>query len=163
MALFSHTCFSKHDDYMTKRSTWEAIARFIPRDKIIWECFYGDGGSGEHLRSLGFDVIHEPIDFFNEDRGEIIVSNPPFSMKKEVLQRLKLLNKPFIIISPISTLSTRYMRETFGNEIQIIVPRQRMQFVKVGDNGEAHDDGRCNFDSVYFCWRIGLDKDIVFL
>jgi hypothetical protein len=163
MALFSHTCFSKHDDYMTKCSTWKAIAQFIPRDKTIWESFYGDGSSGEHLRSLGFDVIHEPIDFFKEDRGEIIVSNPPFSMKKEVLQRLKLLGKPFIIIAPISTLSTRYMRETFANEIQIIVPQQRIQFVKIDDNGEAHDDGRSNFDSVYFCWRIGLDRDIVFL
>ena len=53
-----------HHDYMTPKSAWEAIAHLIPKDKVIWEAFYGDGCSGEYLRQLGFDVIHKPVNFF---------------------------------------------------------------------------------------------------
>ena len=58
--------------------------KYIPRDKTIWEAFYGDGQSGQDLESMGFNVIHEPIDFFSHDEGDVIVSNIPFSKKKDV-------------------------------------------------------------------------------
>ena len=31
------------DEYMTTLETWKSIEEFIPKDKIIWEAFYGDG------------------------------------------------------------------------------------------------------------------------
>ena len=42
---------------------------------------------------LGFDVIHDFDDFFESDKGEVIVSNPPFSQSKDILNRLKILIK----------------------------------------------------------------------
>tara|TARA_R110000803_G_scaffold70809_2_gene133818 strand:+ start:300 stop:482 length:183 start_codon:yes stop_codon:yes gene_type:complete len=51
--------FEINDEYMTRKSAWEDI----PTDKVIWECLYGDGKSGEYLRELGFEVLHEYIDF----------------------------------------------------------------------------------------------------
>ena len=95
MAGFHTKTFSKHDDYMTPKTAWEDIQNYIPKDKTIWEPFYGDGQSGRDLRELGFNVIHEPLDFFENDLGEIIISNPPFSKSSEVLTRLKELGKPF--------------------------------------------------------------------
>ena len=47
---------SNHDDYMTPKHAWEAIKDYIPRDKVIWEAFYGDGKSGKYLEELGFSV-----------------------------------------------------------------------------------------------------------
>ena len=61
------------------KSAWQNIEMYIPKDKQIWESFYGDGTSAENLKELGFDVVSEPIDFYKEDRGDIIVTNPPFS------------------------------------------------------------------------------------
>jgi len=49
---------------MTPRSAWENIEHLIPKVKVIWEAFYGNGDSGDHLKDLGFDTIHEPEDFF---------------------------------------------------------------------------------------------------
>ena len=40
--------FNKHDDYMTPKSAWENILQYIPKDKVIWECFYGDGQSAHN-------------------------------------------------------------------------------------------------------------------
>lgn len=160
MSGFHTKTFIQHDDYMTPHSAWEAIKDYIPKDKIIWEAFYGDGTSGNILTELGFRVIHNDNDFFESNEGEVVVSNPPFSKKKEVLQRLKELDKPFILIMPQNTLNNNYIRELFNGEMQIIVPRRRIQFLK---NGEDNHPKKCNFDCFYFCYKIGLNNDLVFL
>jgi hypothetical protein len=168
MASFHTKTFKKHDDYMTPKYAWENITEYIPKDKVIWEAFYGDGVSAEYLRELGCkDVIHEDIDFFKENRGEVIISNPPFSLAKIIMPRLKELNKPFILIMPCSKISTMYMRDNFMNSdppLQIIIPRKRIQFQKLVDGKvlEEHEN-KCNFDCLYYCYKMNLPKDIVWL
>lgn len=165
MAGFHTKTFQKHDDYMTPKSAWENIAHLLPKDKVIWEAFYGDGTSGEHLRSLGCQVIHEEVDFFTHDLGDIIVSNPPFSKSKEVFERLKELGKPFIIINPCSKITTSYVRNTFKDEgLQIIIPRKRIHFQKLV-NGVLPDGWKnaCNFDCFYYCWKMDFPHDILWL
>jgi hypothetical protein len=167
MASFHTKTFLKHDDYMTPFSAWDNIKQFIPKDKVIYEAFYGDGESGEHLKKLGFNVIHEPIDFFENDKGDIVVSNPPFSKVPEVLTRLKELNKPFILIMPSSKINTQYFRKLFSDSvdpIQIIIPRRRIQFEKKVDGKTPNDwKSDCNFDCFYYCWKMGLVRDITWL
>lgn len=167
MAGFNTKTFTKHDDYMTPDSAWMAIKHIIPKKKKIWEAFYGDGQSGNTLTKMGFDVIHEDINFFENDVGEIVVSNPPFTKKKEVLARLKQLGKPFILIMPSSTLNTQYMRKLFSNDknpIQIIIPRKRIQFIKlINGKRDTTQKPRCNFDCFYYCWKMNLPRDIIWL
>lgn len=160
MASFHTKTFLKHDDYMTPSSAWENIKQYIPNDTVIWEPFYGDGKSGEYLRDLGFNVIHDKDDFFENNKGDIIISNPPFTKKKEILERIKQLDKPFILLMPQNTLNNNYIRELFSGDIQIIIPRRRIQFLKNGEDGHPK---KCNFDCFYYCYKIGLDHDIVFL
>ena len=155
----------KHDDYMTPKTAWENISHLIPSDKVIWEPFYGDGKSGYYLTELGFNVIHRDIDFFTNNFGDIIVSNPPFSKSKEILTRLKILDKPFILILPSQKINTSYVRNLFmGENLQIIIPRKRIHFEKL-INGEKVEGWKssCNFDCFYYCYKIGLDKDITWL
>lgn len=160
MAGFHTKTFLKHDDYMTPKYAWENIKQYIPQDKIIWEGFYGDGKSGTFLQELGFNVIHEPVDFFENDLGDIVVSNPPFSKGKEVLIRLKQLDKPFILILPSSKINTQYVRENYKNQgLQIIIPRKRIQFIKNGNELQ----NKCNFDCFYYCYKMDLPNDIIWL
>lgn len=166
MAGFTTKTFIEHDDYMTPKYAWENIKQFIPSNKIIWEAFYGDGQSGKYLKELGFDVIHEEVDFFENNLGEIIVTNPPFSQSKDILKRLKELDKPFIIILPCSKITTNYFRDLFGNnnDLQLIIPKSRIQFVKLVD-GKIPDGwtNKCNFDCFYYCYKIGLKNNITYL
>jgi len=165
MAGFQTKTFTKHDDYMTPKSAWENIAHLIPKDKIIWEAFYGNGDSGKYLTELGFKTIHEQIDFFENDLGDIIVSNPPFSECKKVMNRLKELDKPFIMILPSSKMTCSYIRENYkDSKLQIIIPRKRIQFIKLV-NGEVPKDykSKCNFDCFYFCYKMGFENDIIWL
>jgi hypothetical protein len=167
MAGFATKTFMTHDDYMTPRYAWEAVKDYIPKDKVIWEAFYGDGESGNILKDMGFDTIHEPIDFFEEDKGDIVVSNPPFSKCPEVLSRMVELEKPFIMIMPSSKINTQYFRKLFSKHedpVQIIIPRKRIHFTKLVD-GKVPEDYKsvCNFDCFYYCWKMDLPRDIIWL
>ena len=167
MAGFHTKTFLKHDDYMTPKYAWENIQHIIPRNKIIWEAFYGDGKSGKYLQELGFNVIHNKDDFFKSNKGDIVVSNPPFSKSKEVLTRLVELDKPFILILPSSKINTQYVRNLFKDQkdkLQIIIPRKRIHFEKQ-INGKTPDNWKnsCNFDCFYYCWKINLERDITWL
>ncbi len=167
MAGYHTKTFIKHDDYMTPKYAWENIQEYIPKDKVIWEAFMGDGKSGEYLEELGFDVLHDEDDFFESDKGDIVVSNPPFSKSKKIMPRLKELDKPFVLIMPCSKICTSYFRENFKDSdspIQIIIPRKRIHFNKQ-INGETPKGWKnaCNFDCFYYCYKMNLPRDIVWL
>jgi hypothetical protein len=164
MAVFHTKTFLKHDDYMTPKYAWEHVKQYIPQDKVIWEAFYGDGKSGTYLQELGFNVIHEPIDFFEENKGDIIVSNPPFSLSKEIMDRLYELDKPFMIIFPSSKINTQYFRKWKDKNLQIIIPKKRIHFTKKVD-GETPKNWKnaCYFDCFYYCYKMNLPNDIVWL
>ena len=75
------------DNYIANKIAWEQIKEYIPKDKIIWQPFYCDGKQKEYFTEMGFDIIHEDKDFFTyTPEYDIVIDNPPFSKKKEVLQ-----------------------------------------------------------------------------
>ena len=87
------------------------IKLFNPK-AVIWCPF--DMEHSEYVKVLnhaGFKVIHSHIDedknfFFYEPEEpyDIIISNPPFSQKDNVLKRLYELDKPYAMLLPIPTL-----------------------------------------------------------
>ena len=126
--------------------------------------FYGDGKSGGFLKELGLNVIHEPIDFFKENRGDIIVSNPPFSLSKKIMERLLILDKPFILILPAPKICTSYFRIWKNKGLQIIIPKKRIHFTKiVNSKVPSNWKNNCNFDCFYYCYKMNLDNDITWL
>ena len=155
----------KHDDYMSPKIAWENIQSYLPKDKVIWEPFYGDGKSGQYLRELGFQVIHDQDDFFQSNKGDVIVSNPPFSKTREVLTRLKELGKPFVMLLPCGKLITHYVAELFKEGgLQILIPRKRIHFVKfVNGKAVANWKNQTAFDCYYYCWKMNLPRDILWL
>ena len=161
---FTNKYFKKNDEYYTSKDTWELIVQFIPKDKVLWECFYSSfSKSAQYLRELEYDVIYEDIDFYKYNLGNIIVTNPPFSDLKKIMKRLYEIDKSFILIIPISKICCKYMK-VFKNKIQIIIPPKRINFIKCDLNGEIiKQENTSNFDSIYLCYKINLPSDIVFL
>ena len=158
---YINTNYIKDDDYMTPKYAWEDIKNYIPINKLIWEAFYGDGKSGQYLQELGFNVIHDTDDFFISNKGDIIVSNPPFSKAKQIFERLKELDKPFILILPTAKICSQYIREFVvnnSNKLQIIIPKKRIHFQKYNISKSS-----CWFDCFYYCYKMDLPEDIIFL
>lgn len=154
MATYSDYQPKVSDDIKTPTEVWENIQQYISKDKKVWCPFYFEG---DHtLKELGYDIIHENKDFFTWlPECDLIVDNPPFSIKKQVLARLLEIDKPFILIMPCSTLCYRYFK-SYKDKIQLIVPPKRYNFL-------PHLKSSASFDCLYFCYKINLPQDIIFI
>ena len=110
MATYRDYNPSRYNDFISPPHIWEDIKQFIPKNKIISMPFYCDGECGNDMRNLGFNVIHNNEDFFENDRGDIVIDNPPFELKKKIIEKLVERNKPFILILPVSTICYMYSK-----------------------------------------------------
>lgn len=122
---------SKHgDEYYTRREDAEIISdNVINLPLKVW-CPFNDKGSVwvDVLKERGFDVMTTDGDFFETDPPpgtQCIISNPPFSRKKEVLDRIKALDLRFVLILPFQWLNDGIPLE-YGNQVMFF--RQRMYF-----------------------------------
>ena len=148
------------DNYITNKEDWERIKKYIPKDKIIWSPFYCDGKQKDYFEEMGYNIIHEDKDFFSyTPEYDIVIDNPPFSKKKEILKRLKELDKPFILIAPSMMLSYKYFQEDY-KDIQILIPYKRINFKHLNSDKKNYSPP---FASFYFCYKMNLEKDLVFI
>jgi len=158
----------KLDDYNTPLYVWEMLLDYLNLDKNtkIYEPFYSNGVAKNYLAKLGYNnVIHENMNFFdNYDKYdyEIIISNPPYSIKKNILKTLYNIDKPFVLIVPTAIISKLYMKTIFGKDIdklQFIIPNRRIQFERL----DGYNQKRTAFDTIFLCYKMNLQKDIVYM
>ncbi len=149
------------DNYITNKEDWEKIKDYIPKDKKIWSPFYCDGKQKEYFQEMGFDIIHEDKDFFSyTPEFDIIVDNPPFSKKKDILTRIKQLDKPFILIIPSVMLCYKYFQTYFKDDLQIIISLNRIKFRHINSTNKNYTPPYASF---YFCYKMNLEKDLIFI
>lgn len=154
--------WKEDNDYETPSHIWDDIMHLIPTNQEIWCPFYCNGYSGNYLKSKGLDIIHNEEDFFENDRGACVIDNPPYRssqrclIKREIMKRLKFLNKPFMILVPASTIQTSYFKNLFDKDIQLVIPSKQYQFMK---NGELTKG--CPFYTIWVCWKMNFEKDII--
>ena len=157
----------ENDEYYTKKETWSDILRFLPRDKLYLDPFYGDGGNINNLNELGINAVGGNIDCFQALRlldYDIILTNSPFSkpILTEFLYNLSALDNPFIIILPITKIFSKYFKTSFRQykDIQIIIPSKRMSFI---DPTNSNKRSNPSFVCCYVCYKMDLPSDILFL
>jgi hypothetical protein len=159
------------DEWYTTEKIWADVVPFLDKKKIYWECFWGknsDDHSAKALRRLGLKVVSLDVDFFKVTEDieafrkqhpfDVIISNPPFSKKTEVMNRLKEIGAPFVLILPQFALGMVALRQ-FSRDIQLIVPRERMQFL----DAEMKPTVSNTTNMFFYLWRIHLPKDLIIL
>tara|TARA_Y100000004_G_C8952566_1_gene429288 strand:+ start:3145 stop:3651 length:507 start_codon:yes stop_codon:yes gene_type:complete len=157
--------YNIHNDYYTRKDTWELIKDYIPKDKVLWEfCLLNTNEqSKRHLQELGFNVVGDKtIDFFNNNMGDILISNPPFEtqIKIRMLKRLVELDKPFIIILNSLNLFSVYFKEIFKNhELYFIIPSKKINYDKYVDGKPQPLQTKCSYYSIFITYKI-LDKNV---
>lgn len=151
--------FNKKDEYYTPPILVEPILKYIPKESIVWCPF--DTEKSEFVskfKNNNIKVTYSHIwngqDFFEYEPEEYdcIVSNPPFTQKLKVLDRLYKLNKPFAMIMGLPILNYQEIGEFFvGKDLQLLIVDKKVSF-----NGNT-----ASFNNSYFC-RNFLPKDIIF-
>jgi len=141
--------FNKKDEYYTPAlMVYPIIDYLIPRS-TIWCPF--DTEKSEFVKvftSTGFRVIYSHIwlgqDFFDYEPSEpydYIISNPPFTKKIEVLNRLFQLDKPFAMILGLPILNYQTVSGFYvGKNLDMLIFDKKVSF-----NGKTS-----NFACAYF-------------
>tara|TARA_R110000823_G_scaffold297501_1_gene417627 strand:+ start:180 stop:671 length:492 start_codon:yes stop_codon:yes gene_type:complete len=147
----------KDDAYETPKEVLKMLIPYIKDYNIIYDPFYCQGRVKKDWEELGKSCINEKLDAFTRDTPEfdIAISNIPFSCKEKCMELFFKLNKPFIILMPIDTMSSVWINKYF-DKLQFIIPRKRLNFSK---NGIVA--GSCWFDTCFYCYGINLAKIII--
>jgi hypothetical protein len=116
------------------------------------------------FKGAGFKVICSHIetgqDFFNYEPAEhwdIIISNPPFSGKREIFERAMSFNKPFALLMSNTWLNDAAPKQVLGNEMELLMFEERINFID--SDGEVCKKG-VTFSSSYYCRGV-LDRAII--
>ncbi len=158
---------AKSDEWFTPNNAIYPILKYIPEGKIIW-CPFDTSESNfvKILEEKGFKVIATHIidgkDFFNFEPPvyDYIISNPPYSLRNNILKRLFKLNKPFAMLMNTNGLFDSMIRwDLFtNNNFTLIYLSKRINYMK--EYGEKEKSSP-PFQSAYICGGIS-EKQIIF-
>lgn len=158
---------SKCDEWYTPEDAIYPILKYIKPNSAIWCPF--DLSISNYVKIFkdnGYKVVNTHIDngedFFKIDIPECdyIISNPPYSIRNEILIKLFEINKPFAMLMNTNGLFDSKIRWNLFNEnnFTLIYLSGRVNYMKEYGKVEKSSPP---FQSAYICSGIS-DKQIIF-
>jgi hypothetical protein len=146
----------KFDNLYTPIEAVHSLLRHINFNRLnVWECADpGNSKISQGLREVKFNVISTDIstgfDFFKDIPTfdfDMIITNPPFSLKNKWLKKCYEYGKPFALLLPLTTLEGIGRNKLFTRYgISVIVLDKRIDFTGKGANW---------FNASWFVWNVG--------
>lgn len=158
---------AKSDEWFTPSSAVFPIMKYMDKNAKVWCPFdTEDSNFVKVLNNNGFSVINTHIengeDFFDIEIPECdyIISNPPYSLRNEVLTKLFKIGKPFAMLMNTNGLFDSKIRWNLfkNNNFSLIYLKGRTSFMQ--EYGVMQNTSP-PFQSAYICGGIS-DKQIIF-
>lgn len=143
---------------------------YLPKGKRIWEPAAGMGYMVASLRDdHGFDVVGTDLldgphrNFFTtqpECGFDLIVTNPPYTIKFQWIKRCYELGKPWALLMPTETISAaaaNTLFELYGMEQIVLRPRVRFRMPNIG-----WKKSRPQFPTVWYTWGLNIGRDTTY-
>lgn len=137
---------SPMDQCETPKYALDPLVQYISKRNAIWEPFAGTGRMVRHLESFHYRVLGSTIEndenFFDVtcEGYDVIITNPPYSIKYKVLQRCYALGKPFALLVPVETIgasSAQTFMRAYGAEILLLSKRVNFHMPQKGWDSSA--------------------------
>jgi len=144
------------DERYTPVDALDIVRPFIPKwVNKIWEPTATTKNITNYFSD--YDIVGTTSNFLTTDIDcDIIITNPPYSIKDKFLERAYDIGKPFMFLLPITALEGKKRNELFSkNGIQLILPNYRFNFIE--------GSGGAWFQTSWFCWKCELEKDLNFV
>lgn len=107
-ALLEHKI---NDEIYTPETAIIPLIKYLPKNVKIWECTdFGESNITKVLKNNGYEVISthkKDFDFLTDDPTfdfDMIITNPPYSLKDKFLEKCYKYGKPFALLLPITAL-----------------------------------------------------------
>lgn len=108
----------------------------------MWECAQGKGWLTEYMLEKGYAVIGTDIlegyDYrmWQPPQWDIAITNPPYAIKQQFLERAYMLGKPFAFLLPLITFETEKRQRLFRDYgLEVIFLPKRINFRTPSGNG----------------------------
>lgn len=164
---------SGNDEFYTPKYAITPILKYLKPNSIIWCPFDSEESLFvKVLKDEGHTVINTHIDMEHGDffkielpnliyKPDYIISNPPYSLKKEVFERLFELKIPFMMLVGVVGLFESKARFNMfkNNDFEIMYFDKRISYFK--NYTDQKPSLNPPFSSVYLCSGV-LPKTIVF-
>lgn len=162
-AMIDYMKNEKNDELYTPDYAIKPLLKYLPKNKIIWECTdFGSSNITKVLKESGFKVISthkKDFDFLKDIPDfefDIIITNPPYSLKDEFLRKCYEYKKPFCLLLPITSLEGIERGKMFReNSVELLVLDRRCNFIY--NNAKKSNW----FNTSWFCWNI-LPRQLIF-
>jgi len=129
-----------NDEFYTPNYAIEPLLKYLkPNSKILCPFDTAESNYVKLLRANGHTVIHshigEGVDFFKlevDDSIDYIISNPPYSLKFEVFNRLFEIGKPFaMLVGVVGLFESQKRFHLFkDNQFEIMYFNLRISYFK---------------------------------
>ncbi|WP_312175170.1 tRNA (adenine-N(6)-)-methyltransferase [Chryseobacterium sp.] len=138
------------------------IIEYIPQDAIVWCPF--DTQESRFVSEIAkenkveFSHIRNGQDFYyyEPEKWDVIISNPPYTNKRKIFERCLEFNKPFALLMSNTWLNDAAPKQLFmDKDLQLLMFDKRIKF---NCNGVVNN--KITFSSSYYCWNF-LPKQII--
>lgn len=153
------------NDFQTPLCALKPLLPFLKKEWIIWECAKGKGNLETFLRERGWKVTGSDIisgqDFLNwqPENFDCIITNPPYSIKQQFLQRCYELGKPFALLLPLTTFETKKRQELFKKYgLEVVFFDKRINFETPTGKGSGSW-----FATAWFTNGLNIGKSLSFV
>ena len=158
-AMINYMQKEKNDELYTPEYAIKPLIKYLPKNIKIWECTdYGSSNITKVLKENGYEVITTHKDNFDflKDKADfefnMIITNPPYSLKDKFIEKCYEYDKPFCLLLPITALEGiqrgKYWRK-YG--IDLLVFDKRIEYMNKS----------CYFNTSWFCWNV-LPQQLIF-
>lgn len=153
------------DEVYTPGYAVKPILKYIQPSQTVWCPFDKWDSEFVKLISQTNKVIYSHIDYEEnffvwepKEHWDVIISNPPFSCKDDVIKRLYELGKPYAVLLPIPSLQGQ-TRFPYMKDCQALIFDKRINYYTSLEKKETQKG--VSFGSFYLC-RNFLPKDLIF-
>jgi len=155
----------KNDEIYTPKYAVLPLIKYIPENQTVWCPFDTEESNFVIELSKTHNVVYSHIDYGQDfydyqpsEDWDILISNPPFTKKRQIFERAMSFDKPFALLMTNTWLNDSAPKQLFmEKDLQLLMFDKRVIYIQPE---KKEFNKNITFSSSYFCWNF-LPKQII--